>query len=263
MSENTIKYMTDDELKEINKKIDDWKKANPDWADMERIENNLKLFKLRTKKPKNRKAAYTSLKLHFKNTADFAIYAEKDDLEDLIEEGYLKSDGSAWESPFTVRRKTTEIDPILEEIMNHRVAFAEMLDKYLNIVNDNVEKGIDGIISSDWPKNVDTIDIIMNYVNTLKFEVRNKSSINADSPVHNFSSWEDKMKYDNELMQNTLKYAYKNRKVKLDATTKVKEGKNKGKLSRKPHSDYKWDGSLENGLEINFTPKNRSRSATK
>ena len=51
-----------------------------------------------------------------------------------------------------------------------------------------------------------------------------------------------------------------NREVELDAMVKVKEGKNKGKLSRKPHSDYKWDGSLENGLEINFTPKNRSRS---
>ncbi|HBY66808.1 MAG TPA: hypothetical protein DEG69_02935 [Flavobacteriaceae bacterium] len=100
----------------------------------------------------------------------------------------------------------------------------------------------------------------MNYVKTLKFEIRNKSSINADNPVHNFTSWVDKMTYDNEIMKNTLKYAWKNREVELDAMVKVKEGKNKGKLSRKPHSDYKWDGSLENGLEINFTPKNRSRS---
>jgi len=154
----------------------------------------------------------------------------------LIKDGYLNSSGLAWESPFSTRRKTTEVDPIIDEIMKYRLEFAEMLD------NDELD------------------DIVLsNYVNTLKFEIRNKSSINADKPVHNFTSWVDKMTYDNEIMKNTLKYAWKNREVELDAMVEVKEGKNKGKLSRKPHSDYKWDGSLENGLEINFTPKNRSR----
>ena len=228
--------MTDDELKEINKKIDDWKNANSGWEKMHGIKGNLNLFKIKTKDVKSRKAAFTSLKLHFKTTSDIAQYSDDSSTEDLIKDGYLNSSGLAWESPFSTRRKTTEVDPIIDEIMKYRLEFAEMLD------NDELD------------------DIVLsNYVNTLKFEIRNKSSINADKPVHNFTSWVDKMTYDNEIMKNTLKYAWKNREVELDAMVEVKEGKNKGKLSRKPHSDYKWDGSLENGLEINFTPKNRSR----
>ena len=232
--------MTDDELKEINQKIDDWKKANPDWEKMHGIKGNLNLFKGKVRDVKSRKAAYTSLKLHFKTTADIAQYSDDSSTEDLIKDGYLNPSGLAWESPFSTRRKTTEVKN--SSRMDKRLG-------NLNSPNCFEEKPFDKIVS--------------NYVKTLKFEVRNKSSINADNPVHNFSSWEDKMKYDNEIMQNTLKYAWKNRKVELDAMIKVKEGKNKGKLSRKPHSDYKWNGSLENGLEINFTPKNRSRGDKK
>lgn len=259
MSENTNTHMTDDELKKINQMIDDWKISNPDWEDMDRIQNNLKLFKFRTKKPKNRKAAFTTLKLHFKTTATMAEYSEDEDEEQLIEEGYLKSDGSSWESPFSVRRKTTEIDPILDKIINHRLNFANMLDIYSNIDNKSEEE--ENLENLQWPNDSDTVNIILDYVKTLKFEVRNKSSINADKPVHNFTSWVDKMTYENEIMKNTLKYAWKNREVKLDAKVKVEKGDNKGKLIRKPHSDYKWDGTFENGLKINFTPKNRKKVA--
>ena len=129
--------MTDDELKKINQMIEDWKISNPDWEDMDRIQNNLKLFKFRTKKPKNRKAAFTTLKLHFKTTATMAEYSEDEDEKELIKEGYLKSDGSSWESPFTVRRKTTEIDPILDKIIKHRLNFANMLDIYSNIFDED------------------------------------------------------------------------------------------------------------------------------
>lgn len=254
MSKNKVTHMTDDELNEINKKIDDWKKANPDWEKMHGIKGNLNLFKIKTRDVKSRKAAYTSLKLHFKTTSDIAQYSDDSSTEDLIKDGYLNSSGLAWESPFSTRRKTTEVDPTIDEIMKYRLDFAKMLD------DDYFSSPEHYFGDGDIEKVNNIIQITMNYVKTLKFEVRNKSSINADNPVHNFTSWVDKMTYDNEIMKNTLKYAWKNREVELDAMVEVKEGKNKGKLSRKPHSDYKWDGSLENGLEINFTPKNRSRS---
>ena len=38
-----------------------------------------------------------------------------------IKDGYLNSSGLAWESPFSTRRKTTEVDPIIDEIMKYRL----------------------------------------------------------------------------------------------------------------------------------------------
>ncbi|HBY66809.1 MAG TPA: hypothetical protein DEG69_02940, partial [Flavobacteriaceae bacterium] len=127
MTKNKVIHMTDDELKEINKKIDDWKKANPDWENMHGIKGNLNLFKGKVRDVKSRKAAYTSLKLHFKTTSDIAQYSDDSSTEDLIKDGYLNSSGLAWESPFSTRRKTTEVDPTIDEIMKYRLDFAKML----------------------------------------------------------------------------------------------------------------------------------------